>query len=72
MISEEKFKEIYEKNKQHFDEIDYYDNTRIALWEKSGISVYLKNRTIKRLKELSKKTGKPVSHIIEEAFLHLK
>jgi len=65
-LSNKKIKRIYEKNKKHFFEMEHYDKTREKLWEKRRIDIALTYRLIKRLKEISKKTGSPVSHIIEE------
>ena len=64
--NEQKMKHILKKYKQHFDEMQHYDETREKLWEKKRIDITLTHRLIKKLKEKSKKTGKPVSHIIEE------
>ena len=66
-LSKKKIKEIFEKHKQHFIEMEHYDRTREKLWARKRIDITLKQRLIKRLKELSKKTGKPVSRIIEDA-----
>ena len=51
--------------------MEHYDQTREKLWEKKRIDLTLTYRLIKKLKELSKKSGKPVSHIIEEAVKHI-
>ena len=66
-LTEEKIKEIFEKHKQHFIEMEHYDRTREILWGRKRIDITLQQRVIKKLKELSKRTGKPVSRIIEEA-----
>ena len=66
-LSNKKIKEIFEKNKQHFIEMEHYDRTREKLWARKRIDITLQQRNIKKLKEISKKTGKPVSQIIEEA-----
>ena len=71
-LNEERMNRILKKYKRDFDEMALYDETREKLWAKKRIDITLTERIIKKLKELSKKTGKPVSHIIEEAFVHLK
>lgn len=62
-----KIQHILKKYKQHFIELEHYDQTREKLWEKKRIDITITHRLIKKLKQLSKQTGKPVSHIIEEA-----
>jgi len=66
-LTNEKIKEIFEKNKKDFEEMEHYDQTREILWARKRIDITLPQRTVNRLKEISKKTNKPVSHIIEEA-----
>ena len=66
-LSNKKIKQIFEKHKKHFIEMEHYDKTREILWARKRIDITLQHRVIKKLKELSKKTGKPVSRIIEEA-----
>ncbi len=67
VLNEERMHKILKKYKQDFDEMALYDETREKLWAKKRIDITLTGRVIKKLKELSKKQGKPVSHIIEEA-----
>lgn len=70
-LGEKKINEIFVKHKQSFIEIEHYDRTREILWGRKRIDITLQLRVIKKLKELSKNTGKPVSRIIEEAVLTL-
>jgi len=65
-ISEREIKRILNKYKQTFFELEHYDRTREILWKKKRIDLTLSQRTINKLKEMRAKTGKPVSHIIEE------
>ncbi|PIN93523.1 hypothetical protein COU54_02480 [Candidatus Pacearchaeota archaeon CG10_big_fil_rev_8_21_14_0_10_31_24] len=65
--NEDKVQYILKKYKDAFDEMQHYDETREKLWKKKRVDITLTHRLIKKLKEHSKKTGKPVSHIIEEA-----
>jgi hypothetical protein len=66
-LGNKKIKEIFEKYKQSFIEMEHYDRTKEILWARKRIDITLQQRVIKRLKAISKKTGKPVSRIIEEA-----
>ena len=47
--------------------MEHYDRTREILWSRKRIDITLQQRVINKLKELSKRTGKPVSRVIEEA-----
>jgi hypothetical protein len=66
-LTNQKIKEIYEKNKKDFEEMEHYDQTREILWARKRIDITLQQRVINKLKEIRKKTGKPISRIIEEA-----
>ncbi len=66
-LNEERMKRILKKYAQDFAEMALYDETREILWAKKRIDITLTGRVIKKLKELSKQTGKPVSHLIEES-----
>lgn len=66
-LTEKKIKEILNKYKQSFIEMEHYDRTREILWKKKRMNIILAQRTINRLKELKAKTGKPISQIIEES-----
>ncbi|MEK6927831.1 MAG: ribbon-helix-helix domain-containing protein [Nanoarchaeota archaeon] len=70
-LSNKEIKAIFEKNKNDFEEMEHYDQTREILWARKRIDITLQQRVINKLKKLSKKTGKPVSHIIEEAVSHI-
>jgi len=67
-LNEINIKKIFSKYKKSFQEMEHYDRTREILWVRKRIDLTLNQRTIKKLKEMSKKTGKPVSRIVEEAF----
>lgn len=69
--NEDKIQCILKKHKQAFEEMEHYDRTREKLWEKKRLDITLTHRLIKKLKALSKQTGKPVSHIVEEAVASL-
>ena len=70
-LSERKIREIFKKYKQSFIEMEHYDRTREVLWGRKRIDITLQQRIINKLKEMSKKTGKSVSRIIEEAVLKI-
>jgi len=58
---------IMKKYKDVFDILEYYDKTYQKLWGRDRIDITLHRKVIKKLKDLKKKTGKPISRIIEEA-----
>jgi hypothetical protein len=66
-LNNKEIKRIFEKYKQNFIEMENYDRTREILWARKRIDITLQQRVINKLKEISKRTGKPVSRIIEEA-----
>ena len=66
-LGEKEIQRIFKKYKTVFEEIEHYDQTREKLWARKRIDITLNQRIINKLRELSGKTGKPVSHIIEEA-----
>lgn len=65
-FNEERMKRILKKYERDFAEMALYDETREILWAKKRLDITLTYRLIKKLKDISQKTGKPVSHIIEE------
>lgn len=66
MITEQKIKEIMKKYKDVFETLENYDKTHELPFQRKRIDVTLSIETINKLKKISKKTGKPISHIIEE------
>lgn len=66
-LNKKNIMKIFEKHKQSFIEMEHYDRTREILWARKRIDITLQQRVIKKLKEISERTGKPVSRIIEEA-----
>jgi hypothetical protein len=60
---------ILNKYKEMFEALENYDKTRELPTQRKRIDITLTVRTINKLKDLSKKTGKPVSHIIEEKIM---
>jgi hypothetical protein len=61
---------IIKKYKELFDALEDYDKTREFPSQKKRIDITLSVRTINKLKELSKKTGRPISHLIEEKVMN--
>ena len=57
---------IITKYKEMFDALEEYDRTRELPFQRKRIDVTLAISTINKLRELSKKTGEPISRIIEK------
>jgi len=66
-MNQKKINKILKKYKYVFETLENYDKTRELPFQKKRIDITLSVGTINKLKELSKKTGKPISHIIEES-----
>ena len=66
-FTDKNIKRIINKYKDIFDSLKHYDKTHEKLWGRKRIDITLNRRIIKKLRDLSEKTGKPVSRIIEEA-----
>jgi len=62
---------ILKKYKDIFEALENYDKTRELPFQKKRIDITLSLATINKLKELKKKTNKPISQIIEEKLYHL-
>ena len=57
---------ITRKYREMFEALEKYDKTRELPGQRKRIDITLSVRTINKLRDESKKTGKPVSRIIEE------
>ncbi|MCX6748314.1 MAG: hypothetical protein NT076_01795 [Candidatus Pacearchaeota archaeon] len=57
---------ILKKYKELFKVLEEYDKTRELPFQRKRIDITLSVGAINYLKELSKRTGKPISRIIEE------
>jgi len=66
MISNKQIHKIKKKYKDVFETLENYDKTQELPFQRKRIDVTLSVATINKLKLLSKKTNKPISHIIEE------
>ncbi len=60
---------IRKKYKDVFETLEQYDKTREWPIGRARIDITLDNRLIKRLKEESARTKKPISRIIEDALI---
>ena len=60
---------ILKENKELFESLENYDNTRELPFQRKKIYLTLSLKLINRLKKEKKETGKPISRIIEEKFL---
>ena len=70
-LNNKEIRRIFGKYKQNFIEMENYDRTREILWARKRIDITLQQRVINKLKEISERTGKPVSRIIEEAVTNI-
>ena len=61
-----KEKIILEKYKDIFETLENYDKTGELPFQRKRIDITLSVETINKLKKIRKKTGKPISRIIEE------
>lgn len=69
MITKERITKIKKKYKDVFEALENYDKTHELPFQRKRIDVTLSVATINKLKEVSKKQGKPISHIIEERII---
>jgi hypothetical protein len=65
-MKKEKINKILKENKYYFEILENYDKTHELPFQRRRIDISLSIETINKLKSLSKKTGRPISHIIEE------
>jgi hypothetical protein len=70
-LTEKKIRTIMKKYKHLFEILENYDKTREWPIGRERLDINLSKKIIEKLKEISKKTGKPVSRIIEESILKL-
>lgn len=65
-LDRKKIKEIIRKNKEIFETLEAYDQTRQLPFQRKRIDITLSVRTINKLKMLSNQTNKTISRLIEE------
>ena len=68
MIKQKQINKIMKKYKDVFETLENYDKTRELPFQRKRIDITLSVKTINNLKKLKKKTGKPISQLIEEKF----
>lgn len=66
MITQQRINRIKKKYKDVFKTLENYDKTHRLPFQRKRIDVTLSVQAINKLKQISKETGKPISHIIEE------
>jgi len=59
---------ILSKYKEMFQALEDYDKTRELPFQRKRIDITLSVNAIRKLREISKKTGKPISRIVKEKF----
>ncbi len=64
-----KIKKILKENKEVFQILESYDHTKELPFHRKRIDVTLSVNVINKLRKIKDKTGKPISHIIEEKFI---
>jgi hypothetical protein len=64
-MQSDKVKKILKEYKDVFETLENYDKTRELPFQRKRIDITLSVETINQLKEISLKTGKPISRIIE-------
>lgn len=69
MITKKTINKIKKKYKDVFEILENYDKTHELPFQRKRIDVTLSIQTINKLKKLREKTGKPISHIIEERII---
>ena len=70
-MNKKEINKILKKYKYVFETLENYDKTRELPFQRKRIDLTLSVRTINKLKEMRKKTGKPISRIIEECVSYL-
>ncbi len=63
-----KSKKILKEYKDVFDALENYDKTGELPFQRKRIDLTLSVETIRKLRKLKEKTGKPISRIVEEKF----
>jgi hypothetical protein len=67
-MQSDKIRKIMNQYREVFENLERYDQTRELPFQRKRIDLTLSVKTLKKLKELREKTGKPISRIIEEKF----
>jgi ribosome maturation protein Sdo1 len=67
-INKKTIEKIKKKHSKAFEMLENYDKTLELPFQRKRIDVTLSVETLRKLRELKEKTGKPISRIIEEEF----
>jgi len=67
-LDKKKINKILKKYRDVFETLENYDKTRELPFQRKRINITLSVKTINKLKEIKRKTSKPISKIIEEKF----
>jgi hypothetical protein len=70
-LNKSKIKKILKENKDVFEILENYDETRELPFQRKRIDITLSIKAINKLKHLKQETGKPISRIIEERVINL-
>jgi hypothetical protein len=65
-MQSDKIKKILKKYKQVFINLENYDRTHELPFQRKRIDITLSTAAINKIRQLSQRTGKPISRIIEE------
>ena len=65
----DRIKRILRENRELFEALEEYDKTHELPIGRVRIDITLDKRVIKKLREIKRKSGKPISWIIEDALL---
>ncbi len=65
-MKKKEIQRILKKYRKSFEIMENYDKTRELPFQRKKIYLTLSVETLKKLKDLREKTGKPISRIIEE------
>jgi len=68
-MKQKQINKILKKYKDVFETLENYDKTHEFPFQRKRIDVTLSVETINKLRSIKKKTGKPISRIIEESLL---
>jgi len=68
-MQSDKIKKIMKKYRKEFETLENYDKTRELPFHRKRIDLTLSVEIINKLKKLREKTGKPISHLVEEKFM---
>lgn len=68
-LDKKRIKRILKENREVFEVLERYDKTRELPFQRKRVDITLSVEAISKLAKLKEKTGKPISHIIEEKIM---